>query len=546
MRYLLLLAAAALVQAQPLTWRELPVNGSAPSGRVDGAIAYDERDQRLYMFGGRDTRAQNDLWMYAVERGQWTQLQPGGTPPAARFGHTLLFDAQRRRLLLFGGQASGFFSDTWAYDIAANRWQQIAPGGSGPNERYGHSAVLDSARGRMIVSHGFTDEGRFDDTWALDLATNRWQDISPRGDRPLRRCLHHAVLDVEGNQMLLYGGCASGFGPCPLGDLWSFDLATHRWTERTGGLKPPERQWYGMGFDSARRRLVLFGGSGQTGNLNDTWEYDPARGAWTQMRFSPAPPARSRHEAVFAPGLGVVFFGGSGPSGLSNQLLAIAADIAPSAPRFSSAAVVNAFSGNPGPVAPGSIVTIYGEGLGPAFGTTASADAGGQLAASLAGVSISMNGIPAPVLYAQSGQLNVQAPYELSGAREAGIRVEYNGRSSATVAVPVADQSPGLHPAAFLIDQVVVMFATGVGAVTPSIGTGVLTGSGDLPRPVAPVAVTLEGQPAVIEFIGHAPQTAGVIQIHARLPQGIVIAGGRIEAVLRAGTDETAATLTLQ
>lgn len=102
--------------------------------------------------------------------------------------------------------------------------------------------MLDSARDRMIISHGFTDEGRFDDTWALNLSTNRWQDISPSSNRPLRRCLHHAVLDAEGNQMLLYGGCASGFGPCPLGDLWSFDLTTQRWTERSGGLKPPERR----------------------------------------------------------------------------------------------------------------------------------------------------------------------------------------------------------------------------------------------------------------------------------------------------------------
>ncbi|MBS1824809.1 MAG: hypothetical protein JST93_05780 [Acidobacteria bacterium] len=542
MRHLFFLAFTTLATAQQLTWRELPTAGEAPTGRVDGAIAYDERDKRIYMFGGRDTRPVNDLWAYSIDAGRWTQLRPSGGPPAARFGHTLLFDAQRRRLLLFGGQAGGFFSDTWSYDIARNTWQQVAPGGSGPNERYGHSAVLDAARDRMIISHGFTDEGRFDDTWALNLSTNRWQDISPSGDRPLRRCLHHAVLDTEGNQMLLYGGCASGFGPCPLGDLWSFDLTTHRWSEKTGGPKPPERQWYGMGFDTTRRRLILFGGSGDTGNLNDTWEYDPARLQWIQMRFSPAPAARSRHEAVFAPGLGAVFFGGNANGGLSNQLLLIASEPAPSAPRFSSLAVLNAFSGNPVPLAPGAIISIYGEALGPSFGTSATLDPNGNLPTSIAGASLSINGISAPLLYAQSTQLNFQVPYELAGATQAETIVTYNGQRSTPAILPIQQHSPGIHPTAFRIGDVIVMFATGAGPFTPNIATGALVTTTNLPVPVAAVELMLSGQRAAIDFIGHAPQTAGVLQINARLPDPT--ANGPIEATLTIGGSSTTSTIT--
>lgn len=546
MRNLVFFALPALLAAQQLTWRELPANGGAPSGRVDGAIAYDERDRRIYMFGGRDTRTQNDLWVYAVEAGQWTQLQPSGTPPAARFGHTLLFDGARRRVILFGGQAGGFFSDTWAYDVERNSWQLIAPGGSGPNERYGHSAVLDAARNRMIISHGFTDEGRFDDTWAFDLTSHRWQDISPPSGRPLRRCLHHAVLDTAGNQMLLYGGCASGFGPCPLGDLWSFDLNTHRWTERTGGLKPPERQWYGMGFDNVRRRLVLFGGSGQNGNLNDTWEYDPARSQWVQMRFTPAPAARSRHEAAFAPGLGVIFFGGSGSNGLSSQLLLIASTAAESAPRFSSAAVVNAFSGNAGPLAPGAIVSIFGSALGPAFGTAASFDDSGHLPRELAGTSFTFDGIAAPLLYVQDGQLNVQVPYEVAGRTEIEVIATYNGRNSAPARLPLAPQSPGLHPSAFPAGDVLVLFVTGVGEFSPSTATGVAVRGDALPTPASPLQLRLGGQDAILLFAGHAPETTGVLQINARPAPGVAPVDGRIEASLRIGETEVTATLTLR
>jgi hypothetical protein len=121
-----------------------------------------------------------------------------------------------------------------------------------------------------VIFHGFTSEqGRFDDTWAFDLATNSWRDISPACARPLRRCLHHAVNVPQSDQMLLYGGCSSGFGPCPQGDLWSFELANGQWKEITSNPRPAPRQRHGMVFDDNRGKLVLFGGVGGP-PLNDT------------------------------------------------------------------------------------------------------------------------------------------------------------------------------------------------------------------------------------------------------------------------------------
>ena len=80
------------------------------------------------MFGGQDAASpRNDLWEYSFDRREWTELNPSGTLPPARFGHTTVFDPVRRRLVLFGGQAAGFFSDVWAYDIAQNTWQQLSP-----------------------------------------------------------------------------------------------------------------------------------------------------------------------------------------------------------------------------------------------------------------------------------------------------------------------------------------------------------------------------------------------------------------------------------
>jgi len=140
-------------------------------------------------------------------------------------------------------RARSFLATCGQYDIRANLWVQLSGNSSGPSPRYGHSATYDSERDRIVISHGFTsEEGRFDDTWAFDLANNSWRDISPASTRQLRRCLHHAVYVPLSDEMLLDGSCSGGFGPCAEGDLWSFELANNRWAEITSNPRPARRQ----------------------------------------------------------------------------------------------------------------------------------------------------------------------------------------------------------------------------------------------------------------------------------------------------------------
>jgi hypothetical protein len=71
-------------------------------------------------------------------------------------------------------------------------------------------------------------------------------------------------------------------------------------------------------YDSRSERVILFGGSPSRGpgNLNDTWAYDPAADAWTEL--SPdgnLPLARSGHAMVYEAVSGsVILFGGQGAS----------------------------------------------------------------------------------------------------------------------------------------------------------------------------------------------------------------------------------------
>ena len=559
------LAAAALLivrdlaEAQPLTYSLLPSQDPQPAPRFDGTIAYNPASRQLYLFGGQDTAPANDLWTYSLAQRRWTEVGAASPKPPARFGHTLLFDPVRNRLIVFGGQARGFFNDVWAFDIARGAWQQIGRDEAGPSQRYGHSAIYETARDRMIVSHGFTDAGRFDDTWAFDLANNTWRNISPSGTRPLRRCLHHAAYDAANNQMYLYGGCSSGSGPCPQGDLWSFDLNTNIWTERTGQVNPPAREHYGMAFDAARKKLVVFGGRG-AGVLNDTWEYDPQRRSWQQVTpEGTAPSPRQRHETAYASDRGTIFFfGGVTGSGMTNELWMLGPAFVSPQPEVSQNGIVNAFSGAGGAVAPGEVVSIFGTGLGPTPGIAHSFDAQtGQLPASGSGVTVRWNGIPAPLYFLQSDQLNVQVPYELEGSPEARLEITVNGQQSQPLTVPVTGAKPGLFPRIWNQDgtvnspetpaaagSIIVLYATGQGATIPASRTGAAANGPSYPEPAAPVSVRVGGLAAGILFRGQAPGTAGVMQINARLPEGVP-AGAAVPVVLTVGSAASRQGVTL-
>lgn len=277
----------------------------------------DGEGRYAYLFGGRDgATVFDDLWRFDLTKDTWEQLQPSGSPPA-RFGHTATL-VPDYGLVIFGGQAgAAFFNDLWVYDGGANAWQQLQSGGSVPEPRYGTCAGL-APDGRLWISHGFTDKGRFFDTRAYDFASGTWTDISRENPVPVIRCLHDCVWTGDG-RFLLYGGQTNGvpalgdlwvrpadgdwqpqadpplaarqlyavttvgdtawiFGGAdrdhtPLRDLWTLDLQTLSWRQvEMGGSVPSARLGATLISDPARSRLLLFGGKSRQATYDDLWQ----------------------------------------------------------------------------------------------------------------------------------------------------------------------------------------------------------------------------------------------------------------------------------
>ncbi|MBX9601197.1 MAG: serine hydrolase [Bryobacteraceae bacterium] len=227
-------------------------------------------------------------------------------------------------------------------------------------------------------------------------------------------------------------------------------------------------------------------------------------------------------------------------------------------PRASAAGTLNAASFKGGAVAPGEVITIFGERLGDTALTTARL-VSGKLATELAGTRVLFDGVAAPLVYASGGQVSAIVPYSVSGKSTVQMEVESRGVRSEAVALSVAEAAPALFTAnssgsgpvaaqMYPEARVVVLYATGEGLVDPLPQDGELAVGQVLPAPRLPVKVLLAGREVPILYAGAAPGlTAGVMQVNISVPEDL--AGQRdLPVVLQVGTTRSpdGVTLTLR
>ena len=271
------------------------------------AMTYDATRQRVLLFGGMvptmGVEATNETWEW--DGVDWTQRSPMNLP-TARMGHVLVFDPLRGRSVLFGGWyylngpggiASDPLGDTWEWNGA--NWVVRTPGGM-PSRRADHVLAFDRMRGRTVLFGGY-DGGQASDTWEWDGSawSQRATPVAPPG-----RHGSAMVYDSNRHQLVLFGGKGVLVyrGEVNLGDTWVWDGAA--WSEPTTGAAPCSigttpraRGWHAMAYDSARDRVVLFGGNVTTypcyAVLSDTWEWDGS--AWTERSPVTTPPPSIHH-----------------------------------------------------------------------------------------------------------------------------------------------------------------------------------------------------------------------------------------------------------
>lgn len=191
-------------------------------------------------------------------------------------------------------------------------------------------------------------------------------------------------------------------------------------------------------------------------------------------------------------------------------------------------------------ISPGGAATFFGQGLGPLGGQGAAIGQDGKIASQIDGTRVLFDGVPAPMLFARSDQLNFMVPYTMEGRRQFHVQTEYNGIVSeprlylGELPIPslfMAGTGPsGFYNSDWSINSssnparpgsVVIAYMNGVG---PTIPTGIdgLPNTAPLPRPILPIEVTVCGTRANVEFLAGAPGiVAGIMQMNMRIPASI-------------------------
>ncbi len=226
-------------------------------------------------------------------------------------------------------------------------------------------------------------------------------------------------------------------------------------------------------------------------------------------------------------------------------------------PQLTRAGTVNGANMRSRNLAPGSIVSLFGEN----FSVESDSADGFPLPTTLAGVRVIINGAPAPLLFVSPTQINAIVPNDERLGR-GGVIIQNGLGQNRSVPIEVLNGAPELfifdtgdvialnqdgqmngadNPAA--PGSIVTFFITGVGAVDPPVPTGA-------PAPTTPLSVstlgawaTIGGQPATITYLGMAPGYAGLGQVNIEIPAGV---SGRSEIILKVGEGETNSNVTVQ
>jgi N-acetylneuraminic acid mutarotase len=123
-------------------------------------------------------------------------------------------------------------------------------------------------------------------------AQNTWQQITPTGDIPTAR-QGHSMVSID-SLVYLFGG--QDGSKSILNIIYSFDPNLQEWNEETPINTPPPPR-HGHKAIVRDGRMYVFFGTGDSGAMDDIWQYDPSTKEWTQIISSSTnnPVARYDH-----------------------------------------------------------------------------------------------------------------------------------------------------------------------------------------------------------------------------------------------------------
>jgi hypothetical protein len=288
---------------------------AAPSGRTATRMVYDVTTAHMVLFGGSTkidsgTRLSYDLsdtWEWLGDH--WVQVYPANAPHGRSF-HTMVYDPNHQRTLLFGGKSgttstdSALYNDTWQFD--GSNWSQINTPNQ-PQQRFYPGSAYDTLHDRWVLFGGtsVSADGKttinYSDTWEFDGTT--WTQKAATGPSVLKPTL---VYDPVNDRIVMM---ATDTKEAVL--MYTYDRGAATWTQLTPAKLPDCSADAQMVYQTHDNTVVLFGGVCTTSPITGaTWEFDGT--TWSQASAA-LDPDRTAAEALAYDALRqeTVMFGGT-------------------------------------------------------------------------------------------------------------------------------------------------------------------------------------------------------------------------------------------
>ena len=227
------LTNANATEATPSQWFQLSPTGSAPAPRDASQLAYDSINNRMILFSGHDgsgsSNSYSDVWVLTNANGtdaatpQWIQIS-SNIPVAGRYLGSVVYDQQNNRLITFGGKdiSANSTNAVWILTNANGlggtaEWVNLLPENAAgmPYPTAANVSVYDASNNSLITFGGSIqtagEETIQNAVWQLSNAnglggTPEWTQVIAGDPAPSPRSNSTAGYDPVNQRLVLFGG----------------------------------------------------------------------------------------------------------------------------------------------------------------------------------------------------------------------------------------------------------------------------------------------------------------------------------------------------
>ena len=210
------------------------------------------------------------------------------------------------------------------FSIVSSNNRKTYKGPEHPSKRWGHSVVLHN--NNMIIFGGRHSQRILSNIYSLDFTSLSWSKIEPCGNSPPARDSHSAIIYNDTDMIIFGGNGTSG----KLNDLWNFNFNDKKWSKISGsGKSPSSRDGHLTSLIYNKYMMIYAGLDNEDNVVHDIYLFDIESRIWYECDLEGVPIQNKDGQSCCKIGDIMYLFGGQGPEDdeYSNDLFTLRFEI---------------------------------------------------------------------------------------------------------------------------------------------------------------------------------------------------------------------------